>query len=975
MTSYAFFESAGPVPAPFDADRAATFREEVAARDELTDPKAEKALVALAGHSSFLARLMERDVEALTPYLSLTPDAALEKLLQQTRQEVESAGSSSALKPILRNARRLAAILIALADFTGQWSVDAVTDALSRFAEVATSAAVDALLREAQAKGKFNPDNERFPSQGSGLAVIAMGKFGAGELNYSSDIDIVVFFDPERLSPRTGGEAQKFAVKLTKDLVAVLHEPTGDGYVFRVDLRLRPDAGSTQVAISFDAAENYYEALGQNWERAAFIKARAVAGDIEAGEQFLGTLTPFVWRKYLDFAAIGDIHSILRQIHSHGMHRQIAVAGHDVKLGLGGIREIEFFVQTQQLILGGREAELRDPRTIEMLGRLAAHGDITKEAAQGMADAYRFLRLVEHRLQMVEDQQTHKMPTDDDSIARIASFCGMANVEAFRDRLLGHLRYVHEMTKTLFGGAEQLGGEEGSLVFTGVEDHPETLETLKRLGFDRVSDVSAAIRRWHHGRLRATRSARSRERLTELMPRLLRALSQTADPDRAFYRFDDFLGGLPAGVQLFALLTAHPELMEFLADVFGTAPRLSNYLARHAHVIDALLDPDFYESVPSVKEIENAFTDDATAGTGLEDTMNAARRLVRELGFRIGVQILRRRAGTREASAGYSATAEAAIRCLLGAVAADFEAAHGTIAGSSFAIVALGKLGSKEMAATSDLDLIFVYDCALTTPSGGDAKSDGARPLHVTTYYTRFGQRLVNAITAPTEEGKLFEVDLRLRPSGNKGPLATRLAGFEAYHAGSAWTWERLALTRARVIAGPDDLKARIEAIIENTLTAPRDARATRADIRDMRERLEREFGTTNPWDVKYVRGGLVDLEFIAQGLQLLHGVSHPEVLTPSTAQALSQAMGAGVIGPEDGVFLGEALELYQTLDHILRLALEGSFDPEVAPKALKRLLARASGSDFSDLSTRLEQTETRVFGIFQALFGANSGS
>ena len=720
MTSFAFFKSAGPVPAPFDAERAATFREGLVARDVFADPKAEEVLAALAGHSPFLARLMERDAEALTPYLSLTPDAALEKLLQQTRQEAENVGSSSDLKPVLRNARRLAAIVIALADFTGQWSVDAVTRALSRFADVATSAAVDLLLREAQTKGKFTPDKEQFPSEGSGLAVIAMGKFGAGELNYSSDIDIVVFFDPERLSPHTGGEAQKFAVKLTKDLVAVLHEPTADGYVFRVDLRLRPDAGSTQVAISFDAAENYYEALGQNWERAAFIKARAVAGDIEAGEQFLDILTPFVWRKYLDFASIEDIHSILRQIHSHGMHRQIAVAGHDVKLGLGGIREIEFFVQTQQLILGGREAELRNPRTVEMLNRLADRGDITKDAAQGMAEAYRFLRLVEHRLQMVEDQQTHKMPSDDDSIARIASFCGMANVEAFNDRLLGHLRYVHETTKVLFGGAEQLGGEEGSLVFTGVEDHPETLETLKRLGFERVSDISAAIRRWHHGRLRATRSARSREKLTELMPRLLRALSQTADPDRAFYRFDDFLAGLPGGVQLFALLTAHPELMEFLADVFGTAPRLSNYLARHAHVIDALLDPDFYESVPNAKEIETAFADAIPAGTGLEDTMNAARRLVRELGFRIGVQILRRRAGSGEASAGYSATAETAIRYLLEAVAADFQAAHGTIVGGGFAVVALGKLGSWEMAATSDLDLIFVYDCALTTHSGGD---------------------------------------------------------------------------------------------------------------------------------------------------------------------------------------------------------------------------------------------------------------
>jgi glutamate-ammonia-ligase adenylyltransferase len=319
--------------------------------------------------------------------------------------------------------------------------------------------------------------------------------------------------------------------------------------------------------------------------------------------------------------------------------------------------------------------------------------------------------------------------------------------------------------------------------------------------------------------------------------------------------------------------------------------------------------------------------------------------------------------------------AQAAITHLLAAVTADFESAHGRIEGGSFAVVALGKLGSAEMTATSDLDLIFVYDCALTTPSGGDVKSDGARPLHATTYYTRLGQRLVNAITSPTEEGKLYEVDLRLRPSGNKGPLATRLAGFESYHAESAWTWERMALTRARVIAGPDDLKARIEAVIEHTLTAPRDARATRADIRDMRRRLVREFGTRNPWDVKYVRGGLVDLEFIAQGLQLLHGVDHPELLTPSTAEALARAAGAGALDPEEGLFLGEALELTQTIDHILRLALEGGFEPEAAPEALKRLLARACGTEFEELAARLSETEAHVLRTFESVFGSEGGA
>ena len=974
MTSLSFFDQAKTCPPPFEEERAAALMSALNDHALLADDTARHAFASLAGHSPFLARLIERDADVLLPLLRLSPEAAFDALLI----EVLAAGADAApskLKPTIRRIRRKVAVIVALADVCGLWAVDEVTAALSHFAEAAVVSATNTLLREAAAKGRIQCDDVEEPARGSGLAIIAMGKFGADELNYSSDIDIVVFFDREILGARTQNEAQKFAVKLTKDLVALLHEPTEQGYVFRVDLRLRPDAGSTQVAISFDAAENYYEALGQNWERAAFIKARAVAGDIEAGQEFLAILTPFVWRKYLDFASIEDIHSILRQIHSHGKHRVIAVEGHDVKLGLGGIREIEFYVQTQQLIVGGREPHLRAPQTLVMLERLAAHGDIKIETAERMAEAYRFLRLVEHRLQMVEDQQTHRLPQDAEGIASIASFCGIEDAGAFRKALLDHLRYVHETAKALFGGAEKLGGEEGSLVFTGVENDPETLETLKRLGFERVSDISGAIRQWHHGRLRATRTVRSRAMLTELMPRLMRALSQTADPDRAFYRFDDFLSGLPMGVQLFALLSAHPELLEFLAEIFGTAPRLSNYLAKHPHVIDAMLDPNFYESAPTPDQVEAAFSEGKAVAGDLEDAMNVARRLVREIGFRIGVQILRGRVNAQEASTSYSAVAETAIRHLLSAVTADFEAAHGKIKGGSFAVVALGKLGSLEMAATSDLDLIFVYDCALTTPSGGDVKSEGAKPLHATTYYTRFAQRLVNAITALTEEGKLYEVDLRLRPSGNKGPLATRLAGFENYHAESAWTWERMALTRARVVAGPSELKTRIEGIIENALTAPRDARATRADVQDMRKRLESEFGTENPWDVKYVRGGLVDIEFIAQGTELLHGIEHPELLVPSTGEALGRATGAGVIAPDVGLHLREALELYQSLDHILRLALEGSFDPEATPEALKRLLARAGNCEFTALAERLEATEAQVLAAFEALFGTGETS
>lgn len=960
MTSFAFFKNAQTVPAPFDRERAKVLVDTLKGHALMADAAAREAIMSLAGHSPFLARLMERDADALAELFALDPPAAFESFLKSARESFLAAATVKELSDALRIARRYAAVLVAMADHTGQWDVEQVTGALTRFADVAVQGAVEGLLRFAEARGKFKPLNAASPAEGCGIAILGMGKYGAGELNYSSDIDLVVFFDPDRLDPLTNGESQRFAVKLTKDMVGLLHEPSAEGYVFRVDLRLRPDAGSTQVAVSFEAAEAYYEALGQNWERAAYIKARPVAGDLRAGDDFLETLTPFVWRKYLDFAAIEDIHSILRQIHSHGRHTAIELEGHDVKLGYGGIREIEFFVQTQQLISGGREPSLRGRRTLDMLQALAHFGHIKQKVADDLADTYRYLRHVEHRLQMVEDQQTHKIPKQVEEVARIASFARAGKVAAFRKELTGHLARVEKYSRSLFRDSEKLGGEEGSLVFTGVEDDPATLETLERMGFKRTSDISAAIRRWHHGRLRATRTARARARLTELMPRLLRGLADTADPDMAFWRFDDFLSGLPAGIQLFAMLGAHPELMSVLADILGTAPRLSKYLARHAHVIDAFLDQGFLSGLPEREDMVGVFEASLDGAQDIEDAMNAVRRTTREFNFQTGVQLLLGRATAAEAGRAYSYAAEIALEQLAEAVHESFAEKHGRIEGSDFAIVALGRLGSREMTATSDVDLIFVYDLP-----DAHASSDGKRPLEAGTYFTRLAQRLVNAITAPTEDGKLYEVDMRLRPSGNKGPVATQLSAFRTYHAESSWTWEHMALTRSRVICGGAALTEAIEQVIHDTLTSRRDTKKTIADVRDMRERLAAEFGTKDPWAVKNVRGGLIDVEFIAQGLQLLHAADKPEVLFRSTVKALDALNQAGALPNKDVRELTAAHAIYAQLDAVLRLAVEGAFVPAEAPLALQRLLSRSLNMPFDRLERALAEQQDEVFRIF----------
>ena len=505
----------------------------------------------------------------------------------------------------LRRAKRQAALAIALADLAG-WSLDQVTAALTAFADACVQGALRFLLtRMAAGEGVAGPDGEQLEST-TGLTILAMGKYGAHELNYSSDIDLVVFYDADKFPFHKRGDPRGAAVELTQGLVKLIAETTADGYVFRVDLRLRPDAGATQVAISTLAALDYYESQGQNWERAAMIKARACAGDPATGAGFLAAIAPFIWRRNLDFAAIEDIHSIKRQIHAHAGHGEIAVAGHNIKLGRGGIREIEFFAQTQQLILGGRNPDLRSASTLDALRALAAKGTITPEAEADMRRCYVYLRTLEHRLQMIEDQQTHKIPDSEEGLAHVACFMGYDETALFRAAFTDVLETVQGHYARLFEREPELTDSHGNLVFTGVEDDPETLQTLTAMGFHDAPHVAAAIRGWHHGRIRAMRSARARELLTKLTPLILAALAATPGPDAAFVQFDRFLSGLPSGVQLFSLFLARPEFLNLLARSLGSAPRLSLYLARNPSTLDALLDVDFLTTLPSRAQLDGA---------------------------------------------------------------------------------------------------------------------------------------------------------------------------------------------------------------------------------------------------------------------------------------------------------------------------------------------------------------------------------
>jgi glutamate-ammonia-ligase adenylyltransferase len=948
------------------ADRLAELRAMLAAPEAtiLDDREVARLIRGIFAGSPYLSGLIRQNPERLLRLLAASPEARLQTLCTNAGSDTAAAATMPEAMAALRRFKTETALLIALADLAGVWSLAEVTGALTRVADTAVQAAVRCLFRMARAKGDWTGGTDAAPEHGSGYIVLGMGKYGAFELNYSSDIDLIVFYDTRRIALRSGLEPQAFFVRLTRDLVKMLQERTGDGYVFRTDLRLRPDPGATQIALSGEAALNYYESFGQNWERAAMIKARAVAGDIEAGTAFLGELAPFVWRKYLDFAAIADIHAMKRQIHAHLGFGVIAVAGHNIKVGRGGIREIEFFAQTQQLIAGGRQTDLRVPSTLSALKALVRRGWIKPEVEVELARAYVYLRTLEHRMQMVADEQTQELPDDDAALLSLARFTGYPATAGLSAALIEVLSSVQRHYAALFEDMPALTASGHNMVFAGGEDDPATVEALTRLGYSQPSQVIAIVRGWHHGRYPAVRSARARERLTEVQPLLVEALANTAAPDAAFASFDRFLSELPTGVQLFSLLRANPSLLRLIADIMGTAPRLARILSRRRRVLDAVLDPRIMSSLPERTELTRLIADELAGAKDLQEVLDHARIVGSEQAFLIGVRVLSGTISAAQAGGAYAVLAEELIAALQGAIETDFARQHGRVPGGGAAVVAMGKLGGREMTAASDLDLICVYDFA-----PGAQQSDGARPLPVSLYYARLTQRLISALSAPTSEGLLYEVDMRLRPSGQKGPVATQLSSFTEYQARDAWTWEHLALTRARVVTGSPELRSRVERAITEALVRPRDRAKIVADVRDMRQRIAAEKGTDDIWDLKQVRGGLVDIEFVAQYLQLVHAAEHPEALDQNTAVALQKLERAGLLAPRHAEVLLPAARLIHNLTQVLRLCLDGPFVPDAAPDGLKSLLARVGEApNFRHLEASLAATLAEVGALFDEI-------
>jgi len=905
-------------------------------------------------HSSYLTQLMSKYPDLTQDVLTKPLEPLFKKLLHDIQNGITPEISKQSMMTILRRTKQKASLLIAMADIANIWDLDQVTSALSQLADTCMQSALEHLISDYSTRGVLDKKN----IHNCGYTVIAMGKWGGHELNYSSDIDFIILYDPERFLNDENKVAQ-IANQLTRDLIDIFDKRTVDGYIFRTDMRLRPDPASTPLAISITTADHYYNTMGQNWERSAFIKARPIAGDFGTANTFMAMMKKWIWRQDMDFETIQDIHSIKRQINAQQKGIQEGdFLSRNVKLGYGGIREIEFFVQTQQLIYGGQDATLRSAETLLTLNALYASEHITKQARDQMTASYCYLRKTEHRLQMVSDLQTHNLPASIDKMQVFAQFMGYDTYNNFIDDLSAHLSNVRKHYGALFEDAPDLSSH-GNLMFTGTENDPATLRTLGKMGFTETSRVADLIRGWHYGRDPVTESLRARQILTELTPSFLEVFGKTAFPDEAFFNFDKFFSTLEDGTSLLSMFYQNRDMLHLVAEIFGTSYSMSNDLSQHPALFEGLLTKDLFKPLPQKDKLKDTL--DKRLLLTQQDPVDCIKRWARGKRFQAGLHIIKHITQPEDCGLFLSDVAELSIQAVLSIIQTDFEDHHGSIPKGSYSIIALGRLGSQQMSALSDIDLIAVYDAPK------DAHNAQTPLLSASQYYTKLTQTLIAAISTTTSsEGPLYEVDMRLRPSGNSGSIATEFSGLVDYYKNNAWVWEHMSLIRARAVAGDVDFGKAIQTHIHDILCHQGKNSQLRTDIKNMRKKVAQEFPTDNFWDMKYRCGGLMDIMFIVQYLMLRHAPQYPDILQRDIKSGLLKLQEYDLISKQAAQDLKDMLQLSKRVQAFLRLCISRPFTRKQIPTPLKIALTRIIfGKDtdktFKDLEHHIENTAQKA--------------
>ena len=892
--------------------------------DTYSDRNVNAAIERAQKHSPFL-RLALESQPALANSLASGSIAEAIEAAKISAEDVPDVGSA------LRRERSALALVLGIGDLAGLFTLEQVTQELSDLADRALERALAEAIRTR------TPDAE-----GGGFAIIALGKHGSRELNYSSDIDLIFLFDPVTLPVKPREEPEQGAVRIGKHVIELLQRRDAEGYVFRVDLRLRPSPEVTPIALPVEAAISYYESSALPWERAAFIRARMVAGDRALGRYFLDAIHPFVWRRSLDFGAIGELQTITRRIRDHYSEGQGLGPGFDLKRGRGGIREVEFFAQIHQLIHGGREPRLRAPATLDALAALAEDGRIPPAVAGEMADGYRLLRTIEHRLQMVDDRQTHSLPGDPAALDNVAQLHGLENGAA----LIQLLEPAVSRVAAVYG---ELEPGEGSRL----PHDPAALEgRLRDAGFEDPVAGRLRIESWRSGRARSLRAVAARDAFEAMLPALVDAFGKSPDSMRAMNRFDDVVTRLPSGINLYRLLQAQAGLTELLATILSHAPALAEQLGRRPELLEGLIDSTAFQPAPPLDELIQEFSRSDRAGEDYQLVLDRVRRRVNERRFALGVQLVVAHTDPLEVAEGYSRVAEAAINVLADATVAEFEAVHGRVPGSELLILGLGRLGGEALTHAADLDLVYLFS------GTHDAESDGRKPLRATDYFNRLAPRITAALSVPTAAGPLYDIDTRLRPSGEAGLLAISLPSFSEYQQERAWTWEHMALTRARPVYGSEEARSALRQAIDSVLTAPRDPVKLTADAVRMRSDIAAHKPASGPFDIKLGEGGLVDLEFAIHTLQLRHGIG----LHPRLELAIADLVAAGLVGPD----IDPALRLLIRILVTFRLVSPTSAEP---PAASRTLVAKACGlGDWDSLLAAHQGARQRVSELWRGV-------
>lgn len=938
----------------------------------LTHPIFRRRLVLVFGNTPYLSNVIRRWPEFL-PKVDEKPDLLLEN--QQLKEKMLQTDRWDEAARLLRHHKMKWYFYIGSRDLTGEASLNEVVHTLSELADGTLEAGfcwLDKKLSSRFGQPMILLNNQPVRA---GFVIIGMGKLGAHELNFSSDVDLIYLFDSG------DGEVEKscslsikaYYNRLGRDLIRLLGESTSDGQVFRIDLRLRPEGESGDLSLSCRSAELYYESWGRTWERAAMIKARPVAGDISLGNRFIKSLRPFVFRRYLDFAALDAIREMKRKI-----DRKITLAQdyhRNVKLGYGGIREIEFFVQSQQLIHGGKNPDLRHRSTLKIVDNLYTFGWLEKENALFLKEAYRFLRTLEHRLQIKDNQQLHSIPEESEAFEQLAKRMNYSNGSTLRNRLTQMTDGVHAIYQGLFYEAGQtLQTDNDSIIETLLECEPGEkvcLELLSQAGFNDPEQAGNLMGILRDGPRRSGLTELACGWYKRIAVPLLQEILQAPDQDMAIHHAETFLTALGHRVNYLALLLENPPVLKLLVRLFGASPLLSKYFVKHPELMDQLVTRDFFQHYRNHQTLSKDLSRLLEDQDNQEERFDIIRNFKNSESLRLGIRDLSGVAELTEVMSGLSILADVILLQVMQESLLEMEKRFGVprwsdgekIHRAPFVIVAMGKLGGKELNYSSDLDLIFIHG-----GQGDEQWTDGKRSLSNSQFFTRLGQKIITGITTLTRSGKLYELDMRLRPSGNSGALVISEKTFIKYQKNEAWVWEHQALSRARIVAGDSKLAKSLQHQIRQIVLESKDPETIRSEVFNMRQRMYEEKKPKPDWiDIKQSRGGIVDIEFLAQFFILAYAHHHPDIVHTNTTRALQAFKNVGLLDLNQCTLLEEAYGFFRLVENRLRLLhdrSENAIGPDpIIKEQLRRLCNLPENSDIVSILTEYFNS---VFPIIQ---------